>query len=190
MGFVSGGVVSQSDHTHGCIGAAGAGSSGDNHAAFVLHRSAFGHTSGAGWGSPGAWCYDSNSFFWCHDESTFPQNSRYALVDMSADGQLSLLAVIHEMGHAAGLPHSFTGLLALSHPYREYDNFMDIMSGGSNLAVMGTPAVNRYAGGLVRNPNRSLFMRVALFGLCCQQTGFPRTVPKWLLCPPKLPECG
>ncbi|MDE0122148.1 MAG: S-layer homology domain-containing protein [bacterium] len=147
VSFVSGGVVSQSDDPHGCVGAAGARSSGDNHAALVLRRSAYRHTGVAGWGSPGRWCYDRDAFFWCERDSTFPQNRRYALIVMSADGQLSLSTVLHEMGHAAGFPHSFTGLLPLSDQYREYDNFMDIMSGGSSREVMGTPAVNRYAAG-------------------------------------------
>ena len=64
-----------------------------------------------------------------------------------------LSTVVHEIGHALGLPHSFGGRIHWSPEGQlsgvfEYDNPMDVMSGDLALGLRsGTIAVNRYAAG-------------------------------------------
>ena len=67
-----------------------------------------------------------------------------------------LTTVAHEIGHALGFPHSFGGKITWSPDGQfsgvyEYDNPMDVMSGGLALGLeTGTIAVNRYAAGWIQ----------------------------------------
>lgn len=95
---------------------------------------------------------------WCdvvaNCATTYPQNSRFVVVGgatvTSVGGQPPALRTIaHEIGHAISLPHSYGGEVTFlgGHLY-EYDNAMDVMSGGdSNALNIGTLALNRYASG-------------------------------------------
>ena len=66
-----------------------------------------------------------------------------------------LSTVVHEIGHGLGFPHSFGGRITWSAEGQftgvyEYDNPMDVMSGGLALDLRtGTIAVNRYAAGWI-----------------------------------------
>ena len=87
--------------------------------------------------------------------TTFPDNGRIMVVGGSTvvpsqelpDGRLSTVA--HELGHALEFPHSYGGLTKFINGVTyEYDNPMDIMSGGSLVDLnVGTIAINRYAAG-------------------------------------------
>ena len=64
------------------------------------------------------------------------------IVVTSGPGMLGL--IVHEIGHALGFPHSYSGLAPTDAGPFEYDNPMDMMSGALGLDT-GTIAVNRYA---------------------------------------------
>ncbi len=145
VSFEPGGVVS-AGHPRGCVGAARERSAGEQAAALVFSRTLYPSVGFSGWGTTGVWCYDSTRLWWCR--TAFPTNGRYAIVEMSVTWGLSLSGTVHEMGHTFGMPHSFTGLLSVGDPRREYDNLMDVMSGGGQfVAALGTIAPNRYAAG-------------------------------------------
>ncbi len=90
---------------------------------------------------------------------TFPSNGRIMVVGASTvvpsqelpDGRLSTVA--HELGHTLEFPHSFGGLTKFINGVTyEYDNPMDIMSGGSLVDLnVGTIAINRYAAGWMQS---------------------------------------
>ena len=153
--FEPGGVI-PAGHSRGCVTAAAELSAGQQDAALVFHRTAYQTVGFSGWGTPGSWCYDRTRYWWC--QTAFPANSRYALVQMSVGWGMFLSATVHEMGHTLGMPHSFTGLLPSGHPAREYDNPMDVVSGGGQfVAALGTVAVNRYAAGWIDPSSVRLF---------------------------------
>lgn len=87
--------------------------------------------------------------------TTYPENGRVAVVGAStvvpSDGlpDARLSTVAHEIGHTLEFPHSFGGLTKFINGVTyEYDNPMDIMSGGSLKSLdVGTIAINRYAAG-------------------------------------------
>lgn len=60
--------------------------------------------------------------------------------------------VAHRLGHALGFPHSYGGGTVSGAGASEYDNPMDVMSGGAeNPLPVGTIAVNRYAAGWIES---------------------------------------
>ena len=60
--------------------------------------------------------------------------------------------VAHRLGHALGFPHSYGGGTGSGGQASEYDNPMDVMSGGAeNPAPVGTIAANRYAAGWIES---------------------------------------
>ncbi|MDX1447630.1 MAG: S-layer homology domain-containing protein [Acidimicrobiia bacterium] len=102
-----------------------------------------------GFATAGLWCEVVSS---C--PSTFPQNGRFAVVGGAAVTSVggsppALRTVAHEIGHAIGLPHSYGGQVTfLGGLLYEYDNAMDVMSGGDrNDLNIGTIGLNRYAAG-------------------------------------------
>ena len=98
----------------------------------------------------GRWCTDGRTTWWC--EQGFPENGRDAVVQAGGGPQAvpPPSAVVHEMGHTVGFSHSYTGLLPQAHWRREYDNPMDIMSGGGSTPYpVGMIAPNRYAAGWI-----------------------------------------
>lgn len=90
---------------------------------------------------------------------TYPANGRIMVVGAStvvpSDGlpNARLSTVAHELGHALEFPHSYGGLTKFINGLTyEYDNPMDIMSGGSLTELnVGTIAINRYAAGWLAN---------------------------------------
>ena len=85
--------------------------------------------------------------------STYPANARIVVVGAEAlvgfASSPALRTAAHEIGHALFWPHSYSGLLAFENGVvYEYDNPMDLMSGGDSDALdIGTIAINRYAAG-------------------------------------------
>ena len=82
-----------------------------------------------------------------------PVNDRYAVLRSNKvsspnahNDKIHEKTLVHEMGHMLGFPHSFSGDIPVGKSLREYDNPMDIMSGGLTNSF-GTPAINRYAAG-------------------------------------------
>lgn len=124
-------------------------------------NSATGTTAGAlivvdaayagGFGTAGAWCEVVSQ---C--PTTFPENSRFAIVGGAtvtsvAGNPPALRTVAHEIGHTIALPHSYGGdVTFLGGILYEYDNAMDVMSGGDTDELnIGTIGLNRYAAGWV-----------------------------------------
>lgn len=96
---------------------------------------------------------------------TFPGNSRFAVVGAATVTTVAgippaLRTVAHEIGHTVFWPHSFGGLLHFENGVvYEYDNPMDVMSGGDHESLdIGTIAINRYAAGWI-GPNNVIFHR-------------------------------
>ncbi|CAN5211175.1 hypothetical protein BH18ACT5_BH18ACT5_12990 [soil metagenome] len=96
---------------------------------------------------------------------TFPGNSRFAVVGAATVTTVAgippaLRTVAHEIGHTVFWPHSFGGLLDFENGVvYEYDNPMDVMSGGDHESLdIGTIAINRYAAGWI-GPNNVIFHR-------------------------------
>lgn len=146
--FVVGGNIR--DPAGGCRAGVREQSAGGSQAALIVEFNSHFPVGGAGTGTAGRWCSDGRSTWWCED--TYPDNGRDALVQAGGGPQAVPLpsAVVHEMGHTLGFSHSFTGLLPDNYGLREYDNPMDIMSGGGSTPYsVGMIAVNRYAAGWI-----------------------------------------
>lgn len=97
--------------------------------------------------------------------TSYPENGRIMVVGASTvvpsaglpNARLSTVA--HELGHALEFPHSYGGLTKFINGFTyEYDNPLDIMSGGSLTELnVGTIAINRYAAGWL--PQATAFHR-------------------------------
>ena len=113
-----------------------------------------------GFATAGVWCEVVSD---C--PTTFPQNSRFAVVGGAAVTSVggnppALRTVAHEIGHTIALPHSYGGEVTfLGGLLYEYDNAMDVMSGGDSDGLdIGTIGLNRYAAGWVA-PSKVRFHR-------------------------------
>lgn len=102
-----------------------------------------------GFATAGVWCEISSE---C--PTTYPANGRFVVVGGStvtsvAGAPPALRTVAHEIGHAISFPHSFGGdVTFLGGLVYEYDNSMDMMSGGDRDELdIGTLGLNRYAAG-------------------------------------------
>jgi hypothetical protein len=103
-----------------------------------------------GFATPGVWCEGQ-----ANCPRTYPANGRWAVVGGAtvtsvAGNPPALRTVAHEIGHAVHFPHSFSGEFDSfgGQVVYEYDNAMDLMSGGdSDRLDVGTLALNRYAAG-------------------------------------------
>lgn len=102
-----------------------------------------------GFATQGVWCEVTSN---C--PTTYPQNGRFVVVGAAAVTSVggsppALRTVAHEIGHAVSLPHSYGGdVTFLGGLVYEYDNAMDVMSGGDgNELNIGTLGLNRYAAG-------------------------------------------
>jgi hypothetical protein len=105
---------------------------------------------GGGYGTNGLVCFTGS----CGFTSRWPSNMRRIVVGAATvtatPGSTTpeLLAVAHEIGHGLAWPHSFGGATVVGGSVYEYDNPMDVMSGGSHVDLdIGTIAINRYAAG-------------------------------------------
>ena len=148
VSFVVGGNIT--DPAGGCRAGVRAGSGGGSRAALIIEFNSNYPAGGAGNGTAGRWCTDGRNTWWC--EQGYPENGRDAVVQAGGGPQAvpPPSAVAHEMGHTLGFSHSYTGLLAETHFRREYDNPMDIMSGGGSTPYpVGMIAPNRYAAGWI-----------------------------------------
>ena len=133
-----------------CQQAVSEATSGTANAALIVVAAGFNE----GAGTAGAVCPEP-PFSGC--TTTYPQNFRYALVAAgtvtATPPQIPQWGVVaHEMGHALNWPHSYGGLNLLPGGNRidQYDNPMDVMSGGALGAVpVGAIAYHRYAAGWI-----------------------------------------
>ncbi|MFN2485461.1 MAG: S-layer homology domain-containing protein [Acidimicrobiia bacterium] len=96
---------------------------------------------------------------------TFPANGRIAVVGAATVAVIggfppALRTIAHEIGHTVFWPHSYGGLLDFENGVvYEYDNPMDVMSGGDHETLdIGTIAINRYAAGWI-GPDNVIFHR-------------------------------
>lgn len=103
---------------------------------------------GWGWGGPGFFCVSSSSRS-CY----YPDNDRNAQINSNTSpggrGYRSTNTLVHEIGHMLAFPHSFSGDTLDGESVYQYDNNMDIMSGGKTSIRFGTLAINRYAAGWI-----------------------------------------
>lgn len=102
-----------------------------------------------GFATAGVWCEVPTD---C--PTTYPDNGRFVVVGGSTVTSVggrppALRTVAHELGHAMSFPHSFGGdVTFLGGLVYEYDNAMDVMSGGDRDSLdIGTIGLNRYAAG-------------------------------------------
>lgn len=102
-----------------------------------------------GFATAGVWCEVTTD---C--PTTYPENGRFVVVGGSTVTSVggrppALRTVAHELGHAVSFPHSFGGdVTFLGGLVYEYDNAMDVMSGGDRDTLdIGTIGLNRYAAG-------------------------------------------
>ncbi|MEX2423831.1 MAG: S-layer homology domain-containing protein [Acidimicrobiia bacterium] len=128
-----------------CRSAVSAAASGTSRGALIVVDAAY----AGGFATAGVWCEVVAD---C--PTTYPQNGRFAVVGGAAVTSVggnppALRTVAHEIGHAISLPHSFGGEVTfLGGLVYEYDNAMDLMSGGDrNSLDIGTIGLNRYAAG-------------------------------------------
>ena len=149
ISLMVGGDVEVNGTESDCFQAVAGQSKGDADAVLILRKNSYSRRWAGGVGTPGSYCYTETSFLWC--SPGFPKNDRYAMVDLGVDGEkLPLDSIVHEIGHTLTFPHSYTGTLSRGHPNYEYDNLMDVMSGGGYPHNMvGTIAPNRYAAGWI-----------------------------------------
>ena len=104
-----------------------------------------------GWARPGYFCVSSISRHSC----SYPDNIREAQINsntapggreyQSTKEYRSTNTLVHELGHMLAFPHSFSGDTLDGGSVYQYDNNMDIMSGGKRSIKFGTLAINRYA---------------------------------------------
>ncbi len=182
---VGGTVYSSTDQD--CFDTVDSQSPGDSRGSLVFLNNDGALWSGGGVGGVGRLCFLSDVYL-C--EESFPSNERqailYTMVDLEEEGYeiapetletgisskkaLHTLGVtrtiVHEIGHTIAFPHSFTG--SFSDPdVNEYNNPMDVMSGGTRAqftfttgsgsgstslsrgVLSGTLAINRYAAGWI-----------------------------------------
>jgi hypothetical protein len=139
-----------------CESLAESSASGSAAGALVIVDAAY----SGGYATAGVACEDTAD---C--PSTFPENGRIMVVGATtvvpSDGlpDARLTTIAHELGHTLEFPHSFGGLTKFINGVTyEYDNPMDIMSGGSLTVLdVGTIAINRYAAGWL--PSATAFHR-------------------------------
>ncbi len=139
-----------------CESLAAANAGGSAAGALVIVDAAY----SGGYATAGVACEDT---FDC--PTTFPDNGRIMVVGATTvvpsaglpDARLTTIA--HELGHTLEFPHSYGGLTKFINGVTyEYDNPMDIMSGGSLTVLdVGTIAINRYAAGWL--PSATVFHR-------------------------------
>ena len=118
-------------------------------ATLIFEKNSHQDTWGGGSGTPGIYCYTETEIIPCPGMP--PAKSRFALVVMGGESDsVPIDTIIHEIGHVLSFPHSFTGSLSPTDPHYQYDNPMDIMSGGGDPTnLLGTAAPNRYAAGWI-----------------------------------------
>jgi S-layer family protein len=99
---------------------------------------------------------------------SYPANSRIMVIGSEAlvgfASSPALRTAAHEVGHTLFWPHSYSGLVTFENGVvYEYDNPMDLMSGGDSDALdIGTIAINRYAAGWF-GPESVIFHRGGSF---------------------------
>ena len=98
-----------------------------------------------GWAQPGLLCGGDD----CYYSKTGRVTQINSNVAPSGRGNRSTNTLVHEMGHLLSFPHSFSGDTIVDGRLSEYDNKMDIMSGGKGTIRFGTLAINRYAAGWI-----------------------------------------
>ena len=99
-----------------------------------------------GWGWDGYFCGGDN----CYHSKTGREAQINSNIAPNGRGNWSTNTLVHEMGHMLSFPHSFSGnTIRVDGQVIEYDNKMDIMSGGKETIRFGTLAINRYAAGWI-----------------------------------------
>lgn len=133
-----------------CRSRVSSAASGQSAGALIVVDAAY----AGGFATSGLWCEVVTN---C--PTTYPHNGRFvvvggATVTTVGGNPPALRTVAHEIGHALSLPHSFGGdITFLGGITYEYDNAMDLMSGGdSNNLNIGTIGLNRYAAGWLDVP--------------------------------------
>lgn len=114
----------------------------------VTHPSITSGERAWGWGGPGYFCVTSSQH-----SCNYPDNFRTAIINSNTAprgrGYRSTNTLVHEIGHMLAFPHSFSGDTLVGESVNQYDNNMDIMSGGKTSIRFGTLAINRYAAGWI-----------------------------------------
>ena len=149
MSLSSGGSVEVEGADADCASAVIKQVGDDVAATLIFEKDSHRDTWGGGLGTPGLYCYTETEIVLCPGMP--PAKSGFALVVMGGeDDSVPIDTIIHEIGHVLSFPHSFTGSLSPNDPHYQYDNPMDIMSGGGHATnLLGTVAPNRYAAGWI-----------------------------------------